>query len=258
MKKFPPALGEEMLWQIRLAISAWASLQKAARFSAAVAAKVLMLMLAVSPIHACGAELVLQILHEFTSGPGTNAVSFPWELVQRPDGDFYASSSNGGGQGFGTIFRLTQDGSVSILVSFNGGNGKYPQEGLIEGADGNFYGTRSETIFKMAPDGDFTDLHHFACLQGEGNFPICRLMQTPMVSCMGQRFTAGPAGVLAPASGPYLRSRRTVCLPPWFRLIGPTSRTRSAASSWEGTALCTEARPAAADLQAMAMVRYSG
>lgn len=62
-------------------------------------------------------------------------------LVQGPDGALYGTSLRGGQQNLGTLFRLTLDGTLTTLVSFNGTNGSNPEGQLIVGADGALYGT---------------------------------------------------------------------------------------------------------------------
>jgi uncharacterized repeat protein (TIGR03803 family) len=62
-------------------------------------------------------------------------------LVLGRDGYFYGSTERGGEDNLGTIFRMTPNGVLTMLFSFSGTDGKYPKERLIEGNDGNFYGT---------------------------------------------------------------------------------------------------------------------
>ena len=52
--------------------------------------------------------------------------------------------------------------TFKTVVSFDGTNGQYPQlMSLVQGTDGNFYGTAPEggtgsgTIFKLNPEGQF-------------------------------------------------------------------------------------------------------
>ena len=151
------------------------------------------------PMPACGSERAFQVLHEFSNLDG--GPSGPWELIQSRNGDFYASSAGGGSNRIGTIFRLSQGGGVTTLVSFGGTNGDHPEEGLIEGADGNFYGTTYQAhgiaggaIFQTTPAGAFANLHHFACTNGEGLGPICRLTQIPNGEIYGTTFYGGASG----------------------------------------------------------------
>jgi uncharacterized repeat protein (TIGR03803 family) len=105
---------------------------------------------------------------------GTNGQLPQAELVQGKDGCFYGVTTVGGSSYVGgTVFRMTTNGDLTTLVSFNGTNGSYPC-GLVQGSDGNFYGTTSEggehgvgTGFKMAPDGILTTLASFNGNNGE-------------------------------------------------------------------------------------------
>jgi uncharacterized repeat protein (TIGR03803 family) len=96
-----------------------------------------------------------------------NLVSFngdngalPWApLVQGLDGNFYGTAETGGFYGGGTVFKMTLNGTVTVLHSFgpNGTDGMHPKAGLLLGADGNFYGTTTDggkggddTLFAMS------------------------------------------------------------------------------------------------------------
>ena len=108
-------------------------------------------------------------------------------LVQGKDGNLYGTTEHGGvaGQcgsmGCGTIFKITLSGTLTTLYSFcPGGNcqfvapdGSNPNAALIQGADGNFYGTTQAggsddgcftgcgTVFRLTPGGTLTTLHEF-------------------------------------------------------------------------------------------------
>ena len=104
-------------------------------------------------LHADG--LGYQILHHFgnnSSDGQTPAAS----LIQGSDGALYGTTVSGGtftdqfGDGYGTVFKLnTNSTSYQVLYSFGAhhGNSLYaqdgivPQGGLVQGADGAFYGT---------------------------------------------------------------------------------------------------------------------
>ena len=94
------------------------------------------------------------VLHAFAGPEGTN----PGSLIQGADGNFYGASS-GGASNQGTVFKMTPDGSVTVLHAFDSATDgfAYPGE-LIQGIDGNFYGTARRTIFKMTPSGAVSSL----------------------------------------------------------------------------------------------------
>ena len=75
----------------------------------------------------------------------------------------------GGSSGAGAVFKVTPSGTGSILHSFTGGSdGANPYAALIQGSDGNFYGTSFAggtsslgTVFKLTPGGIETVLYSF-------------------------------------------------------------------------------------------------
>jgi len=111
-------------------------------------------------------------------------------LVQATDGNFYGTTGYGGASdtcafsgftsGCGTIFKITQEGTLTTLHSFDSTDGSSPQGGLVQGTDENFYGTTSAggtnnscpsgcgTIFKITPAGALTTLHSFDGTDGAG------------------------------------------------------------------------------------------
>jgi uncharacterized repeat protein (TIGR03803 family) len=109
-------------------------------------------------------------------------------LVQGSDGNFYGTTTLGGfailnrcDAGCGTVFELTSPGMLTTLYTFcsraNCNDGWEPVGGLVQAADGNFYGTTlfggigevcgapgCGTIFQLTPPGTLTTLHSF-CIQ---------------------------------------------------------------------------------------------
>jgi len=100
---------------------------------------------------------------------GANS-EYPYaSLVQGSDGNFYGTTRVGGANNDGTVFMMTPAGVMITLVSFNGANnGRSPYGSLVQGPDGNFYGTTASggafacgTAFKMTPTGVLTALVSF-------------------------------------------------------------------------------------------------
>ncbi len=79
----------------------------------------------------------------------TNGANPVAGLVLGNDSNFYGTTLNGGPSRRGTLFQITSAGTLTTLYDFpdilNGGN---PGSGLVQGSDGNFYGsTRNGGLF---------------------------------------------------------------------------------------------------------------
>ncbi|MGB8771002.1 MAG: choice-of-anchor tandem repeat GloVer-containing protein, partial [Candidatus Korobacteraceae bacterium] len=64
--------------------------------------------------------------------------------VQATDGNFYGTTYSGGTTDAGTVFKITPQGALTTLHSFDYTDGTGPSGGLVQATDGNFYGTTSE------------------------------------------------------------------------------------------------------------------
>jgi uncharacterized repeat protein (TIGR03803 family) len=109
---------------------------------------------------------------------GTNGAT-PSGLVRLPDGVLWGTALFGGPlwvensvEGFGTVFRLSQNQELIPVFSFTGPDGKYPN-GLILDADGALYGTTSQggpsgegTVFRLSTNGDIMMLFSFGGTNG--------------------------------------------------------------------------------------------
>jgi uncharacterized repeat protein (TIGR03803 family) len=150
--------------------------------------------------HACGSAGCGLVYKMTSSGKYTELYSFCTEssfeeyncpdgafpeagLVQGADGNFYGTTYSGGANicgiaesyGCGTVFKTTPGGELRPLYSFctqpNCTDGTYPSAGLVQGADGNFYGVTAGgglgggTIFKITPVGELTTLYSFCTQQ---------------------------------------------------------------------------------------------
>jgi uncharacterized repeat protein (TIGR03803 family) len=100
---------------------------------------------------------ILTTLYEFSRADG--AVPYTAPLVLGSDGDFYGTTSDGGTNGDGTVFKITPQGTLTTLYQFGGlpTDGQNPWAGLVQGSDGDFYGTASSggtnsqgTVFKLS------------------------------------------------------------------------------------------------------------
>jgi uncharacterized repeat protein (TIGR03803 family) len=137
-----------------------------------------LLLAAVLALSVFGAQagVVFTSLYSFTgTNDGANPVA---GLVQGNDGNLYGTTPCGGSNGYGTVFKISTSGVLTNLWSFTGGNGgAYPQAGLVQGSDGNFYGTTAGffnfygytsghgTVFKISTNGALTSLYSFGSVQ---------------------------------------------------------------------------------------------
>src|SRR5579862_1224890 len=106
---------------------------------------------------------------------GANAAidgNYPISLVPATDGNLYGTTIRGGSKGFGTVYRVSTSGAVTVLHVFDNVNGATSCS-IMQASDGNFYGTcynggpaNFGLVYKMAPSGAYTVLHPFAGPEG--------------------------------------------------------------------------------------------
>jgi uncharacterized protein (TIGR03437 family) len=96
--------------------------------------------------------------------------------------------------------------TVTYLASFNGTNGAAPLGALVQGTDGNFYGTTAVggasvssggTVFKITPEGTLTTLYSFCSLTNcaDGANPHAGLIQASDGNFYGTTYVGGTPGV---------------------------------------------------------------
>jgi uncharacterized repeat protein (TIGR03803 family) len=128
-------------------------------------------------------------LYSFVGSPNDGSTPLAG-LVQGSGGNFYGTTLSGGTNSChcGTIFRISPSGSYATLYSFAGspGDGGFPEAGLVQGSDGNLYGTASDggtnscncgTVFRISPSGTCTTLYSFGSQPNDGSAPLAGLVQ---------------------------------------------------------------------------------
>jgi uncharacterized repeat protein (TIGR03803 family) len=84
----------------------------------------------------------LTVVYSFCAQTNCADGADPWAgLVQATDGNFYGATSNGGANGYGTIFQITSDGVLTTLHSFDGTDGADCWGAMVQATQGEFYGT---------------------------------------------------------------------------------------------------------------------
>ena len=119
----------------------------------------------------------LTVLHTFA--PGTDGESPYGDMVGDSSGNLYGTTYGGGVHGFGSVFKLAKNGTLTLLYSFNWGvgtDGARPIGKLLRDTAGNLYGTTRfggsytgsdcegsgcGTIFKVDSSGNETVLYTF-------------------------------------------------------------------------------------------------
>ena len=166
---------------------------------------------------------VLSTLYSFGGGDDGG---WPYAgLVLGRDGSFYGTTLCGGQQyyGYGAIFQVTPAGDYTKLYAFTNSDGANPYAGLIQGSDGNLYGTTYAggqndlgTVFRVSTDGVLTTLHSFAG-PADGSNPLGSLVQANDGNFYG---TAAHGG--AYSNGVIFRV--SMPLPPVIRSVSATAQ----------------------------------
>ena len=136
---------------------------------------------------------VVSTLYSFSLTDGLSPYA---GLIQAANGLLYGTTVQGGAGtacsfGCGTVFAINATtGSLTTLHSFNSTDGYGPFGGLVQGTDGNFYGTTSGggtadngTVFKISAGGTFATLHSFE--HSDGDEPYSSLLQSTNGSFYG-------------------------------------------------------------------------
>ncbi|HEY3762673.1 MAG TPA: choice-of-anchor tandem repeat GloVer-containing protein [Verrucomicrobiae bacterium] len=151
-------------------------------------------------ISTSGGSLTNPVLFADTNGANPSA------LIMGSDGNFYGTTAWGGNVGsfklgFGTVFRLGQDGTFTDLHNLNGGSdGGFPYANLLQASDGNFYGCTFNggaysggDIFQVTPQGQFRNLYSFTGGL-DGAFPYSALVQGSDGNLYGTTYSYGANG----------------------------------------------------------------
>ena len=141
------------------------------------------------------------VLHAFGANANDGATPLTG-LVQGRDGMLYGTTSLGGTNGTGMVFRLGTDGSgYTILHTCGGISGDAASPtALIQGADGALYGVAqmggsdaAGVVFRLGTDGSaYEVLHNFS--SGDGQLPVA-LTQGADGSVYGVTQTGGTNSV---------------------------------------------------------------
>ncbi len=144
----------------------------------------------------------LKTLHSFQGSPdGGQPLA---ALIAGSDSNFYGTTFAGGSFNVGAVFKISAAGTLTTLYSFTGNlDGAQPQAALVQGVDGNFYGTTSAdglsstnagTVFTINSLGTLTTLYRFTGGSDGGN-PRGALVQGTDTNFYGTTFAGGASGL---------------------------------------------------------------
>jgi uncharacterized repeat protein (TIGR03803 family) len=141
------------------------------------------------------------ILHSFANTPDGE---YPGGgLLMDAKGNLYGTTEGGGAFQGGTVFVLDTSGNETILYNFpsNPENASMPMGALVMDKLGNLYGSTWEggsasggTVFKLAPDGQETDLHVFTGQGGDGFLSKAGVLIDKKGNLYGTTITGGSSG----------------------------------------------------------------
>ncbi len=136
-----------------------------------------------------------------------NAAGPSIDVMQGSDGNAYGTTRTGGTYGSGTFYRVTPAGATTVLYNFTGGSdGGAPNDALVAGSDGNFYGTTGMggsngggTAFQVTASGALTTLFG---LGGSGTSTVAGLVRGSDAHYHGTSNVGGGATIFALLSHP--------------------------------------------------------
>jgi uncharacterized repeat protein (TIGR03803 family) len=162
------------------------------------------------------------LLHSFAGPPSDGAEPQYKHLTIDPAGNLYGVTMNGGsggcqnyyGSGCGVLYKLSRGGAFTMLHSFTGADGCFPNGSVTRDIHGNLYGTTYQcgsdnygTIWKASATGKETILHDFAGGTSDGCYPAAGLTRDSKGNLYGVTYECGydQNGVLYKlgASGTY-------------------------------------------------------
>jgi uncharacterized repeat protein (TIGR03803 family) len=148
----------------------------------------------------------LVVLHSFQDGSTPNDGAVPQEgLTLATDGNLYGTTTQGGTNGHGTVYRISPQGQFLILHNFGdgtvGNDGQVPTATLVQGVDGFLYGTTRQggsagegTVFRMSLAGQVSILHSWGASSGDGASPDAGVIQASDGNFYGMTGQGGSAG----------------------------------------------------------------
>ncbi len=150
----------------------------------------------------------LQTVHSFSYTDGSSPYA---GLVQASNGSIYGTTSSGGLRNDGTVFLLSPTGKLKTIYNFcvaaDCTDGANPQAGLVQGSNGELYGTTASggthlrgSVFEISQAGKLKTLYSF-CSQvncADGYAPYGGVAQASDGTLYGITYLGGDLNCVLP------------------------------------------------------------
>ncbi len=115
------------------------------------------------------------VLHSFTGGSDGGHPN--GDLIMDAQGNLYGTTPAIPRSTHGTVFKITQQGDLTVLHTFSGSDGFSPRSGVIMDSAGNLYGTtfsggssNNGVVYELSTNGTESVLHNFS--GPDGSLPV--------------------------------------------------------------------------------------
>lgn len=144
------------------------------------------------------------VLHSFTGYPSDGAYPTYTSLLRDAKGNLYGVTEEGGASNEGMVYKLSPNGTLTVLHNFIGGtrDGCYPYGTPAMDKNDNLYGTTRQCgshhhgiVWKVSSKGTETVLHNFAGGSSDGAGPYTGVIMDATGNLYGDTYGGGTYGL---------------------------------------------------------------
>jgi len=141
------------------------------------------------------------ILHGFAGGSSDGEFPTYGRLLRDNAGNLYGVTPQGGSSADGVVYKLNEQGKLTVLHSFAGGSdGCWPDGSVTMDKTGNLYGTTNYcgssygTVWRLSKRGKKTVLHNFTGGTLDGAIPYAGVTRDSKGNLYGVTYFGGSSG----------------------------------------------------------------